>query len=439
MRAFKNEVNGLRATAVMAVLLFHANVPLFRGGFVGVDIFFVISGYLMTSIVLSGLDRGDFSLLAFWAARARRIIPALLALCAALAVFGWFLVDPMTYREIGVEAAASLGFVSNIEFWRESGYFDQAAEAKWLLHTWSLSVEWQFYLGYPIVLLGSQRLFGKWATIPLLWFGFLLSLELSSLVTPWRPSIAFYMLPTRAWEMLAGSLVLAHGSAVGRLSGSGRRGLEVAGLGLIVLSLTIIAPDTPWPSLWAMLPVAGAAAVIFSDRKGESLLNQPAVQSLGLCSYSIYLWHWPVIVAFRYYEWSAKPWATPAEICLGLGLGALSTLLVERPSQAWLSRTSFRQIVPVAMPALGAVFVWCAADYAYGGFVARSDNPALVPDYISARSDWEFPEKVCSRAGRDRSVNVCRLGSGEDTLVIGDSHANSGSSAQPITRTTSRL
>lgn len=424
MRAFKNEINGLRAIAVLAVLLFHAKVPLFRGGFVGVDIFFVISGNLMTSIVLFGLDRGDFSLLSFWAARARRIVPALLALCAVLAVLGWFLVDPITYREIGVQAAASLGFVSNIEFWRESGYFDQAAEAKWLLHTWSLSVEWQFYLGYPIVLLMARRVLGKRATTPLLWFGFLLSLELSGLVTPWRPSLAFYMLPTRAWEMIAGGLVLVHGSAIGPLSASGRRRLELAGLALIVLSLTIISPDTPWPSLWALLPVAGAAAVIFSDRKGDSLLNLPPVQSLGLCSYSVYLWHWPVIVAFRYYEWNASPWAAPAEISLGLALGALSTLLVERPSQAWLGRASFRRIIPVAIPALGAVLAWCAADYAHGGFVARSDHPALVADYISARSDWSFPEGACSRAGGDRSVNVCRLGSGENTLVIGDSHAN---------------
>lgn len=424
MRSFKNEINGLRAIAVLAVLLFHAGVPLFRGGFVGVDIFFVISGYLMTSIVISGFERGEFSLLAFWAARARRIVPALLAVCAALAIFGWVLVDPITYREIGVQAAASLGFVSNVEFWRESGYFDQAAETKWLLHTWSLSVEWQFYLGYPLFLLAFRRVLGSRATAPVLWFGFLLSLELSGLVTPWRPAIAFYMLPTRAWEMIAGGLVLVHGPVITRMSISERRTLEIVGLALIAFALAIISPGTPWPSLWALLPVAGTAAVIVADRNDGSLLNLSAVQRLGLCSYSVYLWHWPVIVAFRYFEWNATPYAVPAELGFGLALGVMSYRFIERPSQAWLSRASFRQMIPIVVPALGIVLAWCAADYANNGFVARSDHPALVADYISARSDWDFPEGACSRAGRDRSVHVCRLGSAHDTLVIGDSHAN---------------
>ena len=424
MALFRSEINGLRAIAVLAVLLFHAGVPLFHGGFAGVDVFFVISGFLMTRIVLSGLDRGDFSLVAFWIARARRIVPALLGLCVALAILGWGLIDPITYLDIGGQVAASLTFVSNIVFWRESGYFDQAAETKWLLHTWSLSVEWQFYVLYPLVLLAARRFLGKRGTVAMLWLGFLLSLALSVVVTAWRPSIAFYLLPTRAWEMIAGGLVLVHGVAAERLSVSGRRNLEFAGLALVVLSLATIRSATPWPSFWALLPVAGTAAVIFSDRRSASLLNLRPVQALGSCSYSVYLWHWPVIVAFRYYEGSGSSWAKLAEVALGLTLGALSYQIVERPAQGWLSRAPVRRVVGVAVPALGAILVWAAANAHHQGFIDRSPQPALIADYLAARSDWEFPEQGCARAGRDRSVHVCVLGTGQDTLVIGDSHAN---------------
>ena len=157
---FRKDINGLRAYAVLAVMLYHFQIPFFNGGFVGVDVFFVISGYLMTRIILQGMEKGNGWLLNFYYGRARRIIPAVLVLCAVLLFLGWFLVLPEDYRKLAKHSVAALTFSSNVTFWKESGYFDVASHEKWLLHTWSLSVEWQFYLLYPLILWVARRLFG---------------------------------------------------------------------------------------------------------------------------------------------------------------------------------------------------------------------------------------------------------------------------------------
>ena len=149
---FREDINGLRAIAVIAVVLFHFNSSWMPGGFAGVDVFFVISGFLMTGIIFKGLEQQKFSILRFYVARANRIIPALAILCIILLILGWFYLTPQDYKALGKHAASSVTFVSNVTYWLESGYFDALASEKWLLHTWSLSVEWQFYLIYPLVL-----------------------------------------------------------------------------------------------------------------------------------------------------------------------------------------------------------------------------------------------------------------------------------------------
>jgi len=204
---FRKDINGLRALSVLAVVLFHFQVPYLHGGFVGVDIFFVISGFLMTGIIFRRLKKDDFSIIGFYLDRGRRIIPALAVLCLVLLSLGYFWLIPFDYLALGKQAAAAATFVSNMLFFSEAGYFDHRSREKLLLHTWSLSVEWQFYIVYPLILLALKKILGvrlvRYALIILTLF----SLALSVYIAPWDGPFAFFTLPTRAWEMSAGGLV----------------------------------------------------------------------------------------------------------------------------------------------------------------------------------------------------------------------------------------
>ncbi|MFZ6750486.1 acyltransferase family protein [Undibacterium sp. Ren11W] len=335
--SFRNDINGLRAWAVLFVILYHFGVPGFGGGFVGVDIFFVISGFLMTGIVVKGLQQGHFSILDFYLARARRILPALLVLCAILLGFGWFLLMPPDYLMLGTHVIASLLFVSNLKYWDEAGYFDLASHDKWLLHTWSLSVEWQFYLILPLLLWGAWRLWpGRRTQIAVLLGALLLSFSASLWVTAFRPSMAFYLLHTRAWEMLAGGLVLL-ASARPNLTGSMARWLQALAFGLILASVALFDKAAAWPGYRACVPVLGAMLILWLNH-ASLWTSSRAAQWLGDRSYSLYLWHWPVCVALVYAELNSDSLATLAGILLTLLLGHFSYLLVENPARKVLSR-----------------------------------------------------------------------------------------------------
>lgn len=297
---YREDINGLRAWAVMATLLFHFSLIGLPGGFVGVDLFFVISGYLMTAIIVSGFEKGHFSIQQFYMARVRRILPTLLVVVATLLALGWFWLPTPDYQALGAQSLHSMGFLSNIYYLRSAGYFDSAASEKWLLHTWSLAVEAQFYLIYPLLLALIWRYWQslkaiKIGVIVLLLVSLLLNLTLSTL----KPSAAFYLLPTRGWELAAGGWVYL----LTKQNGTGLATQSFAnlryGLGwlFILSSGFFLSEQLIWPSYWAILPVLGTCWVILAQKENGQLTNNTLAQWLGTRSYSLYLWHWPLVVA----------------------------------------------------------------------------------------------------------------------------------------------
>ncbi|MET1113202.1 MAG: acyltransferase family protein [Allosphingosinicella sp.] len=426
--AFRPDINGLRAIAVVAVLGFHFEVAPFGGGFVGVDIFLVISGYLMTGIILGRLERGTFSVAGFYLDRARRIVPALAILLAAtLAAGAWFLL-PDEYGLLARQAGSSALFVSNFLHWRETGYFDPGIDQKWLLHSWTLSLEWQFYLLYPLILPLIVRLFRPARQRILLAAAALLSLALMLALSRLAPAAGFYLLPPRAWELLAGALVYL----VPPLSGRSARLAQAAGLGLIAASVILIAPEG-WPDGRALPPVAGTMLVILAARTGSRVTGNAAAAWIGLNSYSLYLWHWPVVVALRRSGHAGEgPWIA-AGIAAAFLLGHLSWRFVERrarprPAAPTIGTTRIAAsrravtaygLAPLAL-ALASFAIWKTH-----GLPQRfsAEIQATVRDSIPRPVAGAGP---CYSTG-DLPPEPCRLGpAGGPLLAIfrGDSHAD---------------
>lgn len=337
---YRPEIDGLRAVAVAAVILFHAGFALFRGGFVGVDVFFVISGFLITSIIVEELKTGQFSVLRFYERRARRILPALFTVMAACIPFAYRLLSPDGLKDFAQSLAAICLFASNILFWGESGYFDTQAELKPLLHTWSLAVEEQFYVIFPLLLLAAWRLGRRFLLVLV---GGIAVLSFITSVDEVRsfPSAAFYLLPSRAWQLLVGALasLAADGwwnatarHSVVRLSGEA---IGWVGMTMILFSLFLFDARTPFPGLYAAVPTLGTALVLLAATNatsvGRMLAWRPLV-GLGLISYSVYLWHQPLFAFTKHSLLADLPTDLAIVLCVTtLVLGCLSWRYVEQP------------------------------------------------------------------------------------------------------------
>jgi peptidoglycan/LPS O-acetylase OafA/YrhL len=295
---FRLDINALRTVAILGVLIFHFNSGYIPGGFVGVDVFFVISGYLMTKIIITGIDNGTFNFKSFVIARIKRIVPALLFLCICLTIYLWFYLYNIPARELSKHIASSLLFFSNILYWTESGYFDSASSTKWLLHTWSLSVEWQFYILLPVFALILKKLGILKYTSSFLLIFMGASFLLGAVSSAYWPSPSYYFLPTRAWEMLMGSIafyILSSRDIVNN------KILHCLGLALILVSMFIIDETFNWPGWAALIPTVGTFLVLISNYQKNIVFNSGLVQFFGKISYSLYLWHWPLLVLFKYY------------------------------------------------------------------------------------------------------------------------------------------
>ena len=333
---YRREIDGLRALAVLPVILFHAGFETFSGGFVGVDVFFVISGYLITTIILAELEQGKFSIVNFYERRARRILPALFLVMLVCIPFAWFWLLPSDMKDFSENLVAVSVFASNILFWRESGYFDTAAELKPLLHTWSLAVEEQYYVLFPLFLMLFWRL-GKRSILVMLGLVFVASLAVAEWAAYAKPAAAFYLLHTRGWELLIGAFAAFYlskanrkefGKAVGEIGGW-------LGVALILYAVFAYSKATPFPGLYALVPTLGTVLVILFATQQTTVgrfVGNKAFAGVGLISYSAYLWHQPLF-AFARHRSLTEPSHTVFLVLsvLALALAYLSWRYVEAP------------------------------------------------------------------------------------------------------------
>ncbi|QYJ83760.1 acyltransferase family protein [Shewanella aegiceratis] len=406
---FRGDINGLRAIAVLGVLLFHFYPSILPGGFAGVDVFFVISGYLMTRIIFQGMESNSFNLLDFYYRRAQRIYPALIFLCFILIVFGWFFITPLDYKAVSKHVVSSLMFLSNVVYWRESGYFDIASHEKWLLHTWSLSVEWQFYLIYPVILLILREYFSFVALKRFIVIGFLIGYLLSVVSSFYWPSPSFYLLPTRAWEMLLGGLAFLFQFKFGSVL---KRFLLIFGLGIIFISYLFLSEDVVWPGYWAIIPAVGAYFIILSNVSGSFLCSNRFLQSIGKWSYSIYLWHWPVVVLVYYYSLSDG-----LALCLflvSIFLGFLSFTYIEKVKPEGGGHLSK---VKASFISFFAVVIVSAGIYWTDGVVEHYPDEVIKAEFESVNSN--------SYHCMNDKFLPCIVGNANNVkaVVVGDSHA----------------
>lgn len=429
--SYRRDIDGLRAVAVLCVVLFHAFPALLHGGFIGVDIFFVISGFLITGIVVRELEQGSFSFAHFYARRIRRIFPALVLVLGASLAFGWIALFPDEYRQLGKHAVGGAGFAANLFYWAQVGYFDTAAETKPLLHLWSLGIEEQFYIVWPVLLLLAwKRRLNLLAMAALLG---LASFGLNVATVAHDASAAFYNPASRAWELLVGAgLACLHARPAdsrARRWAISPNLLAWTGVAMLAAGLVLITRERHFPGAWPLLPALGAALLIAAGPHAwfnRVVLSNPAMVWVGLISYPLYLWHWPLLSFAQIVESGVPaPGIRFAAVGAAFVLAWLTWLLVERPLRGGRAA---RWKVPALCVLMLAVAGAGACIYEKEGLPARKaveDSVAnqkaliVVEDKANAaacmkRYGFEGPYEYCLQADPAREPTV---------VLVGDSHA----------------
>ena len=422
--AYRPDIDGLRALAVLPVLLFHAGVPGFSGGYIGVDIFFVISGYLITGIIAREIDAGQFSILTFYERRARRILPALLAVIAFVLIAASWLFLPGDFAGVAPSALAAIGFLANVWLFTQAGYFQAEAETMPLLHTWSLGVEEQFYIGVPILFLLLARYAPRWRlasliVLTMISFGWAVAKQADP------DGFAFYLLPTRGWELLAGSL-LALGAIPAVRTRWLAEGICALALGAIVWATITYDNNTVFPGVAALAPVLAASALIHCapGTWAGRLLSLKGPVAIGLISYSLYLWHWPLIVFWQYRLDGAMTGLHSAGlIALSLAIAWASWRFIEQPFR---DRTRFpaHRLWRWSGAGIGVTGALALSVTMLGGWDARWDQRTLA--FARGAHDYSPVREECVAGVASDGERSCVLGSATAapaSLVWGDSHA----------------
>ena len=418
---YRPDIDGLRAIAILSVLAFHTLPAWVPGGFTGVDVFFVISGYLISGIILNDLQRGVFSFVGFYCRRIRRIFPALLVVLAFVWAYGWFELLPGEYQRAGKHIAAGAGFVANLALYKEVSYFDTSAELKPLLHLWSLGIEEQFYILWPLFLFLTWRLrANQW--MPILAVASL-SFVISILVTHSHPEGAFYLPQARFWELLVGAL-LAHADQFDHKPwATPRRSGALAWLGVLLLAgaFATLNRSRLFPGWWATLPVAGAALLIAAGPAtwiNRHLLGNRLMIGVGLISYPLYLWHWPLLSLLRIVQGpDLAPAAGLSAAAVSVGLACLIYRYIELPIQ------SFRPKERVVAPLLAGVFAMGLIGYAtFLQLVAPRSAAFGLERILRASQEHAYPGPHLSRVEPGTTWLLRQGDSPHLVLFFGDSN-----------------
>jgi len=427
---YRRDIDGLRAIAILAVLFYHTDWPFFKGGYMGVDIFFVLSGFLITSLVIKDIDKGSFTLIGFWERRVRRILPALLAVLAFALVSGWFLLLPGDYALLGQQLMAQTVFSSNILFFFQSGYFDPPSQSKILLHTWSLAVEEQFYLFFPVVLAFLVR---TKLRVPLyLLVGLVLSYFIGLWGINYYPSSSFYLLPGRVWELLLGSLIVFTPAV--QWTRWEKEIIALVGLFFILGAMIVFKDGTSSDWLAALPPCLGVALIIWSGKETapsitHRVLSTPVIAGIGVISYSLYLWHWPFFVYARYLTLSPPGNGSMMLVMIGTVIVAfLSWAFIETP----VRRKKFLQTRSGLFSTLLSLLLVMGLA---GGVVSclkgvSSRFSPKVARYAAGADDGNALSAQCFMEGRSpsRQKGFCSVGKATSApvfLAFGDSDMNS--------------
>jgi peptidoglycan/LPS O-acetylase OafA/YrhL len=423
---YRPDIDGLRAVAIILVLIFHAFPTVLPGGFVGVDIFFVISGFLISSLILKGLQRKTFRFSTFYANRIKRIFPALLLVVSVNCLFGWFVLYPGEYAQLGKHMLGGVSYVENLVLWREAGYFDTKSYLKPLMHLWSLGIEEQFYLTYPLLLwlVWRPRRNLLVILIPLILISFGLNV--------WQvghDSVAAFFLPqTRFWELWIGG-ALAYfevlSPTVKRPSNLLTKNfLSVLGISLIGLALPLV-HESAFPGFWALLPVGGAIFLIWGGPRtwiNRRILSNKAVVFVGLISYSLYLWHWSILSFGRILH--------GGELSRGARIIVLAASFVLSWATWRFVESPIRFGRHIAMKVAALALMSLVVGYV-GYTIHGQDGFSMRVKSLSDDFDWAHPEQYatpeCRKTVGSNEIEYCRSLRGEapDVLLIGDSHAGS--------------
>ncbi|MHC2251469.1 peptidoglycan/LPS O-acetylase OafA/YrhL [Bradyrhizobium embrapense] len=419
---YRADIDGLRAFAVATVVFYHAFPDAVPGGFVGVDVFFVISGFLISSILIIDMNERRFSFAGFYGRRARRIFPALAACLAATLAYGFVALTPSELAQLGKHLFFGAGFLSNIALWSEAGYFDTAATYKPLLHLWSLGIEEQFYILWPVLLWAAFRVKANIAR--LLAVLFIVSFAVNVALSVVSVADDFYLPVSRFWELLAGGALALFGQSA--QTARARQLASLAGAAALTCSVALFTPELRFPGWYALLPVAGAAALIFAGPDAplnRAILSSRAFVAVGLISYPLYIWHWPLI-SYAYVIRLGKP-PTPlmglAIVAASLVLAWLTYRFVECPARFGTARQRNTMLAAVGLALIGICGAGIWSGQGFPGRFARLPG-VDIQKIGAARLDADFKPTAGMAVSEHDWTLIARLGSGERKVAFsGDS------------------